>query len=114
MIYFFDFYICVFQNYLKANYHLKKAYDVKSFGYSIDYIFTFFKINAETAPVEEMLVELLKRFPHPVRQEKILSHIVSYLILTQNDLMRALKYIPILLSIKNETCVYSLQVNEKN
>lgn len=60
-----------------------------------------------------MLVDLLKTFPHPVHQEKLLSQIVSYLILTKNDLIRALEYIPMLLNIKNVTCVYSLLVNKK-
>ncbi|XP_025203134.1 uncharacterized protein LOC112600180 [Melanaphis sacchari] len=103
-----NYYLFNKKDYLKANFHLKKAYDVKSFGCSIDYIYTFFKINAETAPVEQMLVDLLKTFPHPVHQEKLLSQIVSYLILTKNDLIQALKYIPMLLNIKNVTCIYSL------
>ncbi|KAF0762900.1 Uncharacterized protein FWK35_00020951 [Aphis craccivora] len=103
-----NYYLFNKRDYVKANFHLKKAYDVKSFGCSIDYIYTFFKINPETAPVEQMLVDLLKTFPHPVHQEKLLSQIVSYLILTKNDLIRALEYIPMLLNIKNVTCVYSL------
>ncbi|XP_026813262.1 uncharacterized protein LOC113553894 [Rhopalosiphum maidis] len=99
------------KDYLKAKFHLKKAYDVKSFGCSIDYIYTFFKINANTAPVEQMLVDLLKTFTHPVHQEKLLSQIISYLILTKNDLISALKYIPTLLNIKNVTCIYSLMTH---
>ncbi|KAE9544722.1 hypothetical protein AGLY_000264 [Aphis glycines] len=106
-----NYYLFNKRDYVKANFHLKKAYDVKSFGCSIDYIYTFFKINPETAPVEQMLVDLLKTFPHPVHQEKLLSQIVSYLILTKNDLIRALEYIPMLLNIKNVTCVYSLMTH---
>jgi len=60
------------------------------------------------------MVDLLKTFPHPVHQEKLLSQIISYLLLTKNDLIRALKYIPMLLCIKNVTSIYSLQVNKKN
>lgn len=63
------------------------------------------------APVEEMMIDLLKSFSHPVHQEKILSQVVSYLMITKNDLIQALKYVPMLLSIKNVTCIYSLQVN---
>lgn len=59
-----------------------------------------------------MLVDMLKSFPHPVHQEKIISQIVSYLMLTKYDVMRALKYIPMLLSSTNVICAYSLQVNE--
>lgn len=68
-------------------------------------------MDEKTAPVEQMLVDMLKTFTHPVHQEKLISQIVSYLILTKNDLVQALQYIPKLLSIKNVTCVYSLQVN---
>lgn len=60
-----------------------------------------------------MMVDLLKTFPHPVHQEKLLSQTISYLLLTKNDLLRALKYIPMLLSIKNVTCIYSIQVHDK-
>lgn len=70
-----------------------------------------YKMNSLTAPVEPMLVELLKRFPHPVHQEKILSQIISYLLITKDDLIKALKYIPMLLSLKHITCVLSLQVS---
>lgn len=59
-----------------------------------------------------MLVGLLKTFTHPVYQEKILSQILSYLILTRNDLIRALKYIPKLFTFRYSTCVYSMQVTE--
>lgn len=59
-----------------------------------------------------MMVDLLKSFPHPVHQEKLLSQIISYLLLTKNDLKQALKYIPMLLSIKNVTCIYSIQVKK--
>lgn len=68
-------------------------------------------MNPETAPVEEMLVDMLKTFSHPVHREKIISQIISYLIITKNDLIQALKYVPMLLSITNLTCIYSLQVN---
>uniref|UniRef100_A0A2S2PXU8 Uncharacterized protein n=1 Tax=Sipha flava TaxID=143950 RepID=A0A2S2PXU8_9HEMI len=95
----------------KANFHLKKAYDVKSFGCSIDYIYTLYLMNPNTAPVEQMMVDMLKTFTHPVHREKILSQVVSYLIVTKNNLIQALKYIPILLSFKNVTCVYSLQTH---
>jgi len=61
-----------------------------------------------------MMADLLKSFPHPVHQEKLLSQIISYLLLTKNDLIRALKYIPMLFGIKNVTSIYSIQVNEKN
>lgn len=101
----------IFQDYAKANHYLKKAFDIKSFGSSIDYIYTFYKMDPDTAPVEQMLVGMLETFTHPVRQEKILSQIVSYLIITKKDFIQALKYVPKLLSIKNITCVYSLQVN---
>jgi hypothetical protein len=67
-------------------------------------------MNPNTAPVEQMMVDMLKTFTHPVHREKILSQVVSYLIVTKNNLIQALKYIPILLSFKNVTCVYSLQV----
>lgn len=63
------------------------------------------------APVEEMMIDLLKSFSHPVHREKILSQVVSYLMITKNNLIQALKYVPTLLSIKNVTCIYSLQVN---
>jgi len=69
-------------------------------------------MNEKTAPVEQMLVEMLKNFSHPVHREKLISQIVSYLIVTNNDVIRALKYIKMLLNIKNVTCVYSLLVNE--
>lgn len=68
-------------------------------------------MNEKTAPVEQMVADMLKTFTHPVHREKLISQIISYLIFTKNDLIRALKYIPMLLSIKNVTCVYSLQVN---
>lgn len=99
------------QDYVTANYHLKKAFDTKSFGSSIDYIYTLYLMNPDTTPVEEMLVGMLKTFPHAVHQEKILSQIVSYLIMTKKDLIQALKYVPSLLNIKSVTCLYSLQVN---
>jgi len=69
-------------------------------------------MNEKTAPVEQMLVEMLKNFSHPVHQEKLISQIVSYLIVTNNKIIQALKYIKMLLNIKNVTCVYSLLVNE--
>ncbi|XP_060877932.1 uncharacterized protein LOC132950465 [Metopolophium dirhodum] len=106
-----NYYLFNKKDYIKANFHLKKAYDVRSFGSSIDYIFTFFKINPKTAPIEQMMVDLLKSFPHPVHQEKILSQIISYLLLTENDIIRALKYIPMLFSIKNVTSIYSIQTH---
>ncbi|VVC25425.1 Tetratricopeptide-like helical domain [Cinara cedri] len=106
-----NYYLFNKKDYKKANYHLKKAFDAKNFGSSIDYIYTFFKMNPETPIVEPMLVDLLKVFPHPVHREKILSLIVSYLILTKDDIIQALKYIPALLNIKNPTCVYSLMTH---
>lgn len=68
-------------------------------------------MDPETAKVEQMLVDMVKKFPHPVHREKILSQIVSYLILTKRDIIQALKYIPSLLNIKDLTSIYSLQVN---
>jgi len=94
-----------------ANFHLKKAYEAKSFGSSIDYIYTLYRIDPDTTLVEPLLVDMLKSFPHPVQQEKILSQIVSYLMLTKNDLIQALRYVPILLSLKHVSCMYNLQVN---
>lgn len=107
---FVNIYIHFFKDAEKASFHLKKAFDVKSFGCSIDYIYTLYLKNPNTAPVESMMVDMLKTFTHPVHREKILSQVVSYLIVTKNDLIQALKYVPILLSFKHVTCVYSLQV----
>lgn len=84
---------------------------MKSFGCSFDYIYTLFKIDLDTAPVEQMLVEMLKTFHHPVHREKIISQIISYLIMIKKDLIQALKYVPMLLSLKHVTCIYSLQVS---
>lgn len=69
-------------------------------------------MNPSAAPVEQILVGMLKTFPHPIHQEKILSQIISYLLVTEDDLIGALKYIPMLLSLKNITCIYSLQVSK--
>lgn len=58
-----------------------------------------------------MLVDMLKKFPHPIQREKILSQIVSYFIVTKKDIISALKYIPTLLNIKDSTSIFSMQVN---
>lgn len=63
-----------------------------------------------TVPVEKILVDMLKKFPHPVHQQKILSQIVSFKVITQRDIIGALKYIKMLLSIKNVASVNNLQV----
>jgi len=94
-----------------ANFHLKKAFEAKSFGYSIDYIQTLYRMNPDTTQIEPLLVDMLKSFLYPVHQEKILSLIVSYLLLTKNDLIQTLKYVPKLLSLKNVTCIYNLLVS---
>lgn len=67
-------------------------------------------MDENTDQVEPMLVDMLKTFPHPVYQEKILSQIISYL-MYKNNLIQALKYVPKLLSFKSIACVNSLQVN---
>lgn len=62
-------------------------------------------------PVEQILVDMLKKFPHPVHQQKILSQIVSYKIITKRDIIGTLKYVKMLLNIKNIDCVNNLLVN---
>lgn len=93
-----------------ASFHLKKAYDSKSFGGSFDYIYSLYRIDPNTTQVEPLLVDMLKSFSHYIHQEKILSQLVSYLMITKNDLFQALKYVPKLLNLKNVTCIRNLQV----
>ncbi|XP_050435571.1 uncharacterized protein LOC126842576 [Adelges cooleyi] len=105
------YYLFIKKDYDKAKSHLKLAMDVKSFGSSIDYVYALFKIDPETAPVEKMMSKFLDIFSHPIQQEKLLSQIISYLIITKDDIVKSLPYISMLFIYKDAMCLQSLKTH---
>lgn len=69
-------------------------------------------MKCNPVPVEEILVDMLEKFPHPVHQGKILSQLISYKVITKRNIIGALEYIQKLLNIKNISCMNNLKVNK--
>lgn len=79
---------------------MKIASDNKCFAGSINYVSLLFKLDPVNTNVVEILNGYLDKYPFLSCQQILLSLLIAYHLINQNNFLEALKYIDKLLDIK--------------